>query len=157
MNPRVGFGFDSHKLEKALPLTLGGILIDHHSGLVAHSDGDVLVHAIVDAIFGAINKRDIGIHFPDSDPKFKNASSIGFLKEVAKLVAGEGYKIGNIDTTIVASQPKLADIIPEMQVKLAMALGIRSNQISIKASSNNGLGFEGREEGISAYAVCMLF
>ena len=153
---RIGIGYDVHKLKDGLDFFLGGIQIPYHRGCVAHSDGDVLIHAICDALLGAANLRDIGYHFPDSDPKYKGIDSKKLLKETYRLVKERGYEIGNIDSVISLQKPKIKDYIPEMQKKLASVLEIDESQISVKATTTEGLGFEGREEGISAQAVVMI-
>ncbi len=153
---RIGFGFDVHKLKEGENLWLGGINIPHSKGTVAHSDGDVVLHAISDAILGAAKLRDIGYHFPDTDVKYKNADSKLLLKECLKLVSEKGYKIGNIDVTIAAEQPKLKPIIPLMEEVIAEILETNIDNISIKATTTEKMGFEGREEGISTYAVALI-
>ena len=156
MNFRIGFGYDVHKLEKGEELFLGGIKIKHYKGSVGHSDGDVLIHAICDALLGAANMRDIGFHFPDTSSDYKGIDSKILLKRTVKLIADKGYKIGNIDTTIVLQKPKIKDYIPEMKKILAKTMGIPENDISVKATTTEKLGFAGREEGISAHAVTIL-
>ena len=153
---RIGFGFDVHRLVEGRDLWLGGIKIDHCLGLLGHSDADVLIHAICDALLGAANMRDIGYHFPDTDPRFKGADSKVLLREVVALIKGKGYSIGNIDATICAERPKINPHIERMQACLAEVMDIEPDQVSIKATTTERLGFTGREEGISAYAVCLL-
>ena len=153
---RVGNGYDVHSLAEGLDLYLGGCLIDHVKGAVAHSDGDVLIHAICDALLGAAALRDIGCHFPDTDPKYKGIDSKELLKETVALIRNAGYEISNIDTTICLQQPKIKDYIPQMQQTLAAVLQVDDTQVSIKATTTEGLGFLGREEGIAAYAVVLL-
>ncbi|ROR26283.1 2-C-methyl-D-erythritol 2,4-cyclodiphosphate synthase [Mobilisporobacter senegalensis] len=153
---RVGMGYDVHKLVKDRDLILGGIKIPYERGLLGHSDADVLVHAIMDALLGGAALGDIGKHFPDSDPKYKGASSIELLKEVKNLLAKEMFFIENIDATVIAQNPKLAPYIPEMVKNIAKTLRIKENQINIKATTEEGLGFTGTGEGISAQAICML-
>lgn len=153
---RIGIGYDVHKLKDGLDFFLGGIQIPCNRGCVAHSDGDVLIHAICDALLGAANLRDIGYHFPDSDPKYKGIDSKKLLKETYNLVKEKGYEIVNIDSVISLQKPKVKDYIPEMQKTLALVLGIDDSQVSVKATTTEGLGFEGREEGISAQAVAMI-
>ena len=153
---RIGFGFDVHRLVEGRDLWLGGIKIDHCLGLLGHSDADVLIHAICDALLGAANMRDIGYHFPDTDPRFKGADSKVLLREVVALIKGKGYSIGNIDATICAERPKINPHIERMQACLAEVMGIGTDQVSIKATTTERLGFTGREEGISAYAVCLV-
>lgn len=156
MSFRIGFGYDVHRLAENETLILGGINIPHTKGTIAHSDGDVLIHAICDALLGAANLRDIGFHFPDSSKEFKNADSIELLKSVLKMIEKEGYSIGNIDSTICLQRPKIKDFIPEMQKEIAKRTGIQENQISIKATTTEQLGFVGTEEGISAYCVVLI-
>ena len=156
MKIRVGLGYDVHKLVSQRELWLGGILIDHEFGLLGHSDADVLVHAICDALLGAANLRDIGTHFPDTDPRFRGADSKALLAEVVRLIGEKGYRVGNIDATVCAEEPKLKPHIPRMQQCLAEVMGIDPDDISIKATTTEHLGFTGREEGISAYAVCLI-
>ena len=153
---RIGIGYDVHKLKDGLDFFLGGIQIPYYRGCVAHSDGDVLIHAICDALLGAANLRDIGYHFPDSDPKYKGIDSKKLLKETYNLVKENGYEIGNIDSVISLQKPKVKDYIPDMQKTLASVLGIDESQVSVKATTTEGLGFEGREEGISAQAVALI-
>lgn len=153
---RIGMGFDVHRLVDDRELWLGGIRLEHTQGLLGHSDADVLIHAICDAILGAANMRDIGYHFPDTDPRFKGADSKLLLAEVIKLIATKGYRIGNIDATVCAERPKIKAHIPAMQKCLAMVMGIDEDCVSIKATTTEKLGFTGREEGISAYAVALI-
>ena len=156
MNIRVGFGFDVHRLVEGRDLWMGGIKIDHALGLLGHSDADVLIHAICDALLGAANMRDIGYHFPDTAGEFKNIDSKILLKKTIELIAAKGYLVGNIDATICAERPKLKSYIPEMQRTLAAVMGIDEDDISIKATTTEKLGFTGREEGISAYATVLI-
>lgn len=156
MNFRIGFGYDVHRLEIGLPLYLGGINIPHHKGAAGHSDADVLIHALCDAILGAAAKGDIGQHFPDSDKKYHNIDSTILLKETLNIIKTDGYNIGNIDTTIALQEPKIGPLIPEMRAKLARIMDIEIDQISIKATTEEKLGFTGREEGVAAYAVVLL-
>lgn len=156
MNIRVGMGFDVHRLVEGRDLWLGGIQIDHTLGLLGHSDADVLIHAICDAILGAANMRDIGYHFPDTAGEFKNIDSKILLRKTCELVRGKGYEVGNIDSTICAERPKINPHIPAMQACLAEVMGIDADCVSIKATTTEKLGFTGREEGISAYAVVLL-
>lgn len=153
---RIGTGYDVHKLVPDRKLILGGVTIPYELGLLGHSDADVITHAIMDALLGAAALGDIGQHFPDTDPRFKGADSISLLKEVGNLLAREGYKIGNIDSTIIAQKPKLMSYLPEMRKNVAEALGIDINQVSIKATTEEHLGFTGRGEGISSQAVALL-
>ncbi len=156
MKIRTGFGFDVHKLVEGRELWLGGILIDHTLGLLGHSDADVLLHAICDALLGAANLRDIGFHFPDTAGEYHNIDSKILLKRTRDLLVSKGYTIGNIDTTICAERPKLNPHIPAMQQTIASVLEIDPDEISIKATTTERLGFTGREEGISAYAVVLI-
>ena len=153
---RRGMGYDVHQLVPDRELWLGGIRISHELGLLGHSDADVLIHAICDAILGAANMRDIGYHFPDNDNSFKNIDSKVLLRKTVGLVRQKGYEIGNVDATVCAQRPKLNPHIPAMQDILAETMSISSEDISIKATTTEHLGFTGREEGISAYAVVLL-
>ena len=153
MRIRVGFGFDVHQLVEGRELWLGGVLLEHTKGLLGHSDADVLLHAVCDALLGAANMRDIGYHFPDTAGEFKNIDSKILLKKTVELIASKGYKVGNIDATICAERPKLKAHIPLMQETMANVMGIDVDDISIKATTTEKLGFTGREEGISAYAT----
>ena len=153
---RVGMGFDVHRLVENRELWIGGILIPFEKGLDGHSDADVAIHAICDAILGAANMRDIGYHFSDKDPKFKNIDSKILLAETVKIVAEKGYKVGNIDVTICAEYPKMNPHIPEMCRVLSEVMGVDLDAVSIKATTTERLGFTGRMEGISAYAVALL-
>ncbi len=153
---RVGFGYDVHKLVAGRDLILGGIKIDFQKGLLGHSDADVLIHAICDALLGAANMRDIGYHFPDTSAETLNMDSKIILKKVIELIATKGYKVGNIDATVCAERPKLNPHIPTMKACLANVIGCDEDQISLKATTTEKLGFTGREEGISAYAVCLI-
>ncbi len=157
MKFRVGFGYDVHKLAPGRKLILGGVDIPNPVGCLAHSDGDVLVHAICDALLGAANLRDIGYHFPDSAGEFKDISSLILLERTIALLNSHGYVTGNIDTTICLQRPKLKDYIPLMQEKLAAVMKTGSNQVSVKATTTEGLGFVGQEEGIAVYAVAMIY
>jgi 2-C-methyl-D-erythritol 2,4-cyclodiphosphate synthase len=156
MNFRVGQGYDVHRLAEGETLWLGGILIPHHKGTVAHSDGDVVIHAVCDALLGAAKLRDIGTHFPDTSEEFKNIDSKILLKKSLSLIKSKGFEIVNIDCTISAQQPKLKPFIPEMEITMAEVLEIDTEQISVKATTTEKLGFEGREEGISVNAVVLL-
>lgn len=153
---RIGTGYDVHRLQEGLELWIGGVKIDHTHGLVGHSDADVLLHAICDSLLGAAALGDIGKHFPDTDPKYKGISSVKLLKHVGQLLKENGYTVGNIDSTIVAQRPKLAPYIPQMRQVIAESLGIGVDQVSVKATTTERLGFEGREEGISSQAVAMI-
>jgi 2-C-methyl-D-erythritol 2,4-cyclodiphosphate synthase len=156
MKIRVGFGYDVHQLKAGIDFWLGGIKIDHIKGSLGHSDADVLIHVICDALLGAANMRDIGFHFSDKDPKYKGIDSKILLKEVVELISAKGYTIGNIDSTICLQQPKVNPYIPEMKRVLAQVTGIDEEDISIKATTTENLGFVGREEGVSAYAVVLI-
>ena len=153
---RIGMGYDVHKLTAERPLMLGGIRIAHTHGLLGHSDADVLIHAICDALHGAANMRDIGYHFPDTSSETLNMDSKIILRKTIELIAREGYRVGNIDATICAERPKINPHIPVMQQCLADVIGCSVNDISIKATTSERMGFVGREEGISAYAVCLI-
>jgi 2-C-methyl-D-erythritol 2,4-cyclodiphosphate synthase len=153
---RIGFGFDTHKLEAGRDFWLGGIRIPHDRGATGHSDADVLIHALCDALLGAACLGDIGTHFPDSSPEFKNIDSKILLKQTMILVLGKGYVIGNIDTTVVLQNPKINSFVPEMVKTLATVLNIPESKISIKAKTSEKLGFIGREEGLSAYAIVLI-
>ncbi len=156
MKIRVGFGFDVHKLVEGRELWLGGIRLEHEKGLLGHSDADVLIHAICDALLGAANMRDIGYHFPDTAGEFKGIDSKVLLKKTVELIATKGYAVGNIDATVCAERPKLKAHIPDMQHVLAEVMGIDGDDVSIKATTTEKLGFTGREEGISAYATVLV-
>ncbi len=156
MKIRVGFGFDVHRLVAGRELWLGGILFKHELGLLGHSDADVLIHALCDALLGAANMRDIGYHFPDNAGEFKNIDSKILLAKTIELIATKGYRVGNVDATICAERPKLKSRIPEMQECLAKVMGIDVEDVSIKATTTEKLGFTGREEGISAYATVLI-
>ncbi|WP_373704707.1 2-C-methyl-D-erythritol 2,4-cyclodiphosphate synthase [Porphyromonas loveana] len=153
---RIGFGFDVHRLSEGYPLWLGGIRLEHTSGLIGHSDADVLIHALCDALLGAVALRDIGYHFPPSDEQYKGIDSKILLRRVMELVREEGYELGNVDATIAAERPKLKEHIPAMQQTLAEVMGAEVSEVSIKATTTERLGFTGREEGISAYVVALL-
>ncbi len=153
---RIGHGYDVHKLVEGRDLILGGVKIPHRLGLLGHSDADVLLHAISDALLGALALGDIGKHFPDTDPAYKGADSIVLLQNVVKLIEAQGYAVGNIDATILAQQPKLRPHIDAMRGNIAKAVGADISQISVKATTEEHLGFTGREEGIAAHAVCLL-
>ena len=157
MKIRIGFGFDVHQLQLGLPFWMGGIEIPHFKGAVGHSDADVLIHAICDALLGAANMRDIGFHFSDTSPEFKGIDSNILLKKTVDLIATKGYVIGNIDSTICLQKPKIAAYINDMKETLAKVIGTDVDNISIKATTTERLGFEGREEGISAYAVVLIY
>ena len=156
MSYRIGLGYDVHQLVEGETLWLGGIQIPHDKGLVAHSDGDVLLHAICDALLGAAKLRDIGFHFPDTSTEFKNIDSKILLAETYRLVTEKGFRLVNIDATISAQRPKLKDYIPVMEATIARVLKIDEDAINIKATTTEKLGFEGREEGISVQAVALI-
>lgn len=156
MNIRIGNGYDIHKLVPNRPLILGGIEIPHSLGLLGHSDADVLIHAIMDALLGALGMGDIGHYFPPSDPKWKGADSKILMEQVKEIIQSQGWKVGNIDSTIVAEQPKLKPHLKPMRSAIANILNIQLEQVSIKATTNEKLGPVGREEGICAYAVVLL-
>ena len=156
-NIRVGFGYDVHKLVEGRDLWIGGIRIDHHLGLLGHSDADVLIHAICDALLGAANMRDIGYHFPDTAAETLNIDSKVLLKKTINLIATKGYRLGNIDATICAERPKMNPHIPKMKECLAAVMEADVENISIKATTTEKLGFTGREEGISAYATVLIW
>ena len=153
---RIGMGYDVHKLTENRDLILGGVKIPWEKGLLGHSDADVLVHAIMDALLGAAALGDIGKHFPDTDPKYEGISSILLLEHVGKLLKSYGYQVGNIDATIIAQKPKMAPHIPQMRENIAKALGITVDRLNVKATTEEGLGFTGQGEGISSQAVCLL-
>ena len=153
---RIGHGYDVHRLAADRPLIIGGVKIPYEKGLLGHSDADVLIHTICDALLGAANMRDIGYHFPDTAGEFKDIDSKILLKKTVELIATKGYSVGNIDATICAERPKLKSHIPAMQQTLAKVMGIDEDDISIKATTTEKLGFTGREEGISAYATVLI-
>ncbi len=153
---RIGFGYDAHRLVEGRPLILGGISIPFAKGLLGHSDADVLTHAVVDAILGALAMGDIGRHFPDTDPAFKDMQSLRMLEQVVRWVQEAGCQVNNVDSTIVAQKPKLAPHIPDIQTRLSEILQVPVHQISVKAKTSEGMGFCGREEGMEAFAVVSL-
>lgn len=153
---RVGMGYDVHRLVEGRDLVMGGVNIPYEKGLLGHSDADVLLHAIMDALLGAATLGDIGKHFPDSDPAYKGISSILLLEKVGELLTGEGYFVGNIDATIIAQAPKMRPYIDQMRENIAKALDVDVSCINVKATTEEGLGFTGTGEGISAQAICML-
>ena len=150
---RVGFGYDAHRLVEKRDLILGGVKIPHERGLLGHSDADVLTHALIDAILGALSRGDIGQHFPDTDPKYKGANSLRLLEKTMEWVKREGFRINNVDSTIVAERPKLAPYLPGMRENLSRSMGIPVDQVNIKATTTERMGFCGREEGIVSFAV----
>jgi 2-C-methyl-D-erythritol 2,4-cyclodiphosphate synthase len=156
MKIRVGFGYDVHQLQAGLDFWLGGIKIPHTHGAFGHSDADVLIHVICDALLGAANMRDIGFHFSDKDPKYKGIDSKILLKRVIALILEKGYKVGNVDCTICLQEPKLSPHIPEMKKCLAQVMELDEEDVSIKATTTEHLGFVGRKEGVSAYAVVLI-
>lgn len=153
---RIGHGYDVHKLVDGRKLILGGVEIEYEKGLLGHSDADVLLHAIMDALLGAAALGDIGHLFPDTDDRYKGADSMLLLKEVIKVLAENGYKVGNIDSTVIAQRPKLASYINQMRQNIASACGVDITQVSVKATTEEKLGFTGAGEGISAHGVCLL-
>jgi 2-C-methyl-D-erythritol 2,4-cyclodiphosphate synthase len=156
MKIKIGIGYDVHQLAEGYEFWLGGIKIDHHKGAVGHSDADVLIHAICDALLGAANLRDIGYHFSDTSAEYKGIDSKILLKRVVKLLKDEGYKVGNIDSIIILQKPKVQQFIEQMKVTLATVMEIDKEDISIKATTTEKLGFTGREEGIAAQAVALI-
>jgi len=153
---RIGTGYDVHRLTEGRDLILGGVKIPYEKGLLGHSDADVLLHAVMDAMLGAAALGDIGGHFPDHDPAYEGADSLGLLSKTSELIGEEGYRIGNIDATIIAQAPKLASYIPQMRENIARVLGLELSQVSVKATTEEGLGFTGNGEGIAAQAVVLL-
>ena len=153
---RIGLGFDAHRLVPGRPLILGGVTIPYHLGLLGHSDADVLAHAVGDALLGAAAAGDLGTHFPDSDPAFKNISSLVLLKKIVALIKERGFRPVNVDATIVAEKPKLAPHIPAMVANLAAALGLPPEAVSVKATTTEQMGFPGRGEGLAAYSVALV-
>jgi 2-C-methyl-D-erythritol 2,4-cyclodiphosphate synthase len=157
MNIRVGFGFDVHQLQEGRELWLGGIQIQHTKGALGHSDADVLLHAICDALLGAANMRDIGFHFPDTDGSFKNIDSKILLRKTAELLSEAGWKIGNVDCTLVMERPKIMPYVELMKLAISTSASISEDSISIKATTNEKMGFIGREEGVVAHAVALIY
>ena len=153
---RIGHGYDVHRLVPGRDLILGGVKIPYALGLDGHSDADVLLHAVMDALLGAAALRDIGYHFPDTDPAYKGANSLELLKIVGQKLTAAGYRVGNIDVTMIAQKPKLKDYIPAMADNIAAALGIGAGQVNVKATTEEHLGFTGTGEGMSCHAVCLL-
>jgi len=156
MSFRIGFGYDVHRLEEGIPFWLGGVEIEHYKGSVGHSDADVLLHAICDAILGAAALGDIGMHFPDTDPSYKGIASTILLQRCGELLSSNGFEIGNIDSTICLQTPKILPFIPKMRKMIADQLGLREDQVSVKATTEEKLGFTGQEEGVSAYAIVLI-
>ena len=153
---RIGTGFDAHSFTEGRPLILGGVAVPHDKGLAGHSDADVLLHAICDALLGALAMGDIGSHFPDTDPKYKDASSIGLLNEVALMVGNRGFRVNNIDSVVIAQEPKIAEFVEQMQKNISEAVGTDMENVSVKATTTEGMGFTGRGEGIAVQAVATL-
>jgi len=156
MKIKVGFGFDVHQLKDNHPFVMGGVTLEHHKGAFGHSDADVLLHAICDALLGAANLRDIGFHFKNTDPQWKGISSMILLQETVRLIGEKGFTIGNIDAMVCLEAPKINPHIPQMQENISKAINIDIDDISIKATTNETMGFIGREEGVVAYAVCLI-
>ena len=156
MTMRVGFGYDSHRLVAGRPFMLGGVHVPHEKGGLGHSDADVLLHAICDALLGAVALGDIGIHFPDTDPTWKGADSRELLAQVVKLLLDRGWKVGNVDCTIVLERPKVKPHAEAMRTVIAKLLSVEMDAVSVKASTNEKMGFVGREEGVAAYAVALI-
>jgi 2-C-methyl-D-erythritol 2,4-cyclodiphosphate synthase len=153
---KVGFGFDVHQLKEGHPFILGGVNLEHHAGAFGHSDADVLLHAICDALLGAANLRDIGYHFSNKDERWRGISSLILLEHVVTLLKNKGWEIGNVDAMVCLEAPKINPHIPAMQINIAKSAGVSTDDISIKATTNEQLGFIGREEGVVAYAVCLI-
>jgi len=153
---RVGFGYDVHRLVEGKPLILGGVTIPNDKGLLGYSDADVLIHAVIDAILGALGKGDIGQHFPDSDPAYQGADSLTLLKKIVGLAHDKGFNVNNLDASIVAQKPKLSPYLNDMKERLSTVLEVNSDRLNVKATTTEGLGFCGREEGVAAYAVVSL-
>lgn len=153
---RIGHGYDVHRLVEGRKCIIGGVDIPHETGLDGHSDADVLVHAVMDALLGALALGDIGKHFPDTDPRYKGADSMALLRHVAALIAKEGYRLGNLDATVLAQAPKLAPHIMQMRENIAAALGCEVSRVSVKATTEEKLGFTGAKQGIAAHCVCLL-
>ena len=153
---RIGHGYDVHRLTEGRELILGGVKIDYEKGLLGHSDADVLLHAVSDALLGAAGLGDIGRHFPDTDPKYKGADSLELLRQVAGKVAAAGYRVGNVDVTMIAQRPRLKDFIPQMEQNIASALDVEPGRINVKATTEERLGFTGSGEGMACHAVCIL-
>ena len=153
---RIGHGYDVHKLVEGRDLILGGVKIEYEKGLLGHSDADVLLHAVSDALLGAAGLGDIGKHFPDTDPRYKGADSLVLLQVVAQRVKEAGYRVSNIDVTMIAQRPKLKDHIPQMVLNIANAVGIAANRVNVKATTEEKLGFTGEGLGMSCHAVCLL-
>lgn len=157
MNIKIGHGYDVHRFAENRKLILGGVEIEYEKGLLGHSDADVLVHALMDAILGALGKGDIGKHFPDTDEKYRGADSMKLLEKVCEIMRDEGYSLSNADCTVIAQAPKLAPHIQKMREKIAAVIGCDISDVNVKATTEEKLGFTGRLEGISAHAVCLIF
>lgn len=153
---RIGHGYDVHRLVEGCDLILGGVKIPYEKGLLGHSDADVLLHAVSDALLGAAGLGDIGRHFPDTDPQYKGADSLELLRQVYRKISEKGYRVGNIDVTMIAQRPKLKDYIPQMQANIAAAVGTSPDRVNVKATTEEKLGFTGTGEGMSCHAVCLL-
>lgn len=153
---RIGHGYDVHRLVEGRDLILGGVKIPYEKGLLGHSDADVLLHAVSDALLGAVGLGDIGRHFPDTDPKYKGADSLELLRQVYRKISEKGYRVGNIDVTMIAQKPKLKDYIPQMQANIAAAVGTAPDRVNVKATTEEKLGFTGTGEGMACHAVCLL-
>ena len=153
---RIGHGYDVHRLVEGRDLILGGVKIPYEKGLLGHSDADVLLHAVSDALLGAAGLGDIGRHFPDTDPQYKGADSLELLRQVYRKISEKGYKVGNIDVTMIAQRPKLKDYIPQMQANIAAAVETAPDRVNVKATTEEKLGFTGTGEGMSCHAVCLL-
>ncbi len=153
---RIGHGYDVHRLVEGRDLILGGVKIGYEKGLLGHSDADVLLHAVSDALLGAAGLGDIGRHFPDTDPKYKGADSLELLRQVYWKISEKGYRVGNIDVTMIAQRPKLKDYIPQMQANIAAAVGTAPDRVNVKATTEEKLGFTGTGEGMACHAVCLL-
>ena len=153
---RIGHGYDVHRLVEGRDLILGGVKIDYEKGLLGHSDADVLLHAVSDALLGAAGLGDIGRHFPDTDPQYKGADSRMLLREVYRKISEKGFRVGNIDVTMIAQKPKLKDFIPQMQENIAAAVGVAPDRVNVKATTEEKLGFTGSGEGMACHAVCLL-
>ncbi len=153
---RIGFGYDVHQLAAGVPLVVGGVSLPWPKGLAGHSDGDVMLHAIMDALLGAAALGDIGAHFPDNDPQYKGCSSLMLLSRVSEKLTAAGYAVNNVDCTLVAQRPKVAPHVPEMREKISQTLGVKADQVNVKATTTEHLGFAGREEGMACYAVCTI-
>ena len=153
---RIGHGYDVHRLVEGRDLILGGVKIDYDKGLLGHSDADVLLHAVSDALLGAAGLGDIGRHFPDTDPKYKGADSLELLREVYQKISEKGFRVGNIDVTMIAQKPKLKDFIPQMRENIAAAVNVTPDRVNVKATTEEKLGFTGSGEGMACHAVCLL-